>query len=98
MNIILKKSNQMKRIVFFMLLALISWNAHSQIFSIRGIVSDAAGEPLIGVNVVEDGTLNGTITDADGAFNLRISDSNAALKVTYIGYEGLTVDVAGRSQ
>ena len=68
MNRIFKKSKQMKRAVFFTLLSLLSWNAYCQDFTIRGNVSDTNGEPLIGVNVVEDGTVNGTVTDIDGNF------------------------------
>src|SRR5690554_2415824 len=98
MDRFLKKRKQMKSMVFFMLLVLISWNSYSQDIAVQGKVSDAAGEPLIGVNVVEAGTLNGTITDVNGGFTLKVSDSNATLKLTYIGYEPQTLELAGRSQ
>ncbi|MDR2765552.1 MAG: carboxypeptidase-like regulatory domain-containing protein [Tannerella sp.] len=52
---------------------------------ITGTVVDAAGEPIIGANVVEKGTTNGTVTDVDGNFSLDVQD-NATLQVSFIGY------------
>lgn len=51
-----------------------------------GIVKDALGEPMIGVNVLVKGTTNGTITDFDGKFTIENVSDNATLTVTYIGY------------
>ena len=53
---------------------------------IKGTVADETGEPIIGANVVEKGTTNGTITDIDGYFTLIISGS-APLTISYIGYK-----------
>ena len=52
---------------------------------IQGTVIDATGEPVIGANVVEKGTTNGTITDMDGKFTLEVPN-DAVLQVSYIGY------------
>ena len=52
---------------------------------ITGIVRDEKGEPVIGANVVEKGTTNGTVTDVAGKFSLEASGS-ATLLVSYIGY------------
>ena len=41
---------------------------------ITGVVKDQNGEPVIGANVVEKGTTNGSITDIDGKFSLTVSD------------------------
>lgn len=49
-----------------------------------GIVRDAQGEPVIGANVVEKGTSNGTITDFDGKFSLSV-ERNATLVISYVG-------------
>ena len=49
---------------------------------ITGVVVDSKGEPIIGANVVEKGTTNGTITDFDGKFILEVSD-NATLQFSY---------------
>lgn len=60
---------------------------------ITGVVVDAAGVPLIGVNVLEKGTTNGTITDFDGKFSLNVSSPNAKLLISYIGYVSQEVSV-----
>jgi len=52
---------------------------------ITGTVTDERGEPIIGANVVEKGTLNGTVTDINGEFSLLVSD-NTTLEITYIGF------------
>ena len=54
---------------------------------ITGRVTDTKGEPLIGVNVTVDGDTNGSITNMDGLFELRVSKKNAVLKFTYIGFK-----------
>jgi TonB-linked SusC/RagA family outer membrane protein len=62
--------------------------------TITGIVTDAAGEPLIGANVIakEVPTL-GTATDIDGSFSLQISANVATLLVSYTGYVSVEVPV-----
>lgn len=66
-----------------------------QVNKVTGIVLDSQGEPVIGANVVEKGTTNGTITDVSGAFTLDLSP-NAILKVSYIGYADQEVAVNNR--
>ena len=63
---------------------------------ITGVVVDSKGEPIIGANVVEKGTQNGTITDFDGKFILEVSD-NATLQFSYIGFMPTTVAIAGQT-
>ena len=53
--------------------------------TIFGIIVDAQGEEIIGANVIEKGTSNGTITDFDGKFSLQVGDG-AVLRISYIGY------------
>ncbi len=52
---------------------------------ITGVIKDQSGEPVIGANIVEKGTTNGTITDINGQYSLEVS-SNSILVVSYIGY------------
>lgn len=63
---------------------------------IAGVVKDQNNEPIIGANVVEEGTTNGSITDVDGAFTLSVSDQ-ARLRISYIGYHSQTVATAGKN-
>lgn len=65
---------------------------------VTGRVLDAAGEPLIGVSVVEKGNKsNGTVTDIDGNFSLRVSKSQTVV-VSYVGYKTQELSVAGKSK
>lgn len=62
--------------------------------TVSGRIVDEQGEPVIGANVVEKGTTNGTVTDADGRFSLSVSP-NAVLHVSYIGYLEEDIPVSG---
>lgn len=59
---------------------------------ITGVVKDQKGEPVIGANVVEKGTSNGTVTDLDGKYSLSVSEGSV-LVVSYIGYNSQEVKV-----
>ncbi|GHT59071.1 SusC/RagA family TonB-linked outer membrane protein [Bacteroidia bacterium] len=74
-------------------------SAQQQKITVKGVVSDVYGEGVIGANVVEVGTTNGTVTDVDGSFKLTLP-VNAVLEISFIGYitqhvtvKGETVDV-----
>lgn len=60
--------------------------------SVKGVVTDQQGEPLIGASVFIKGTSEGSITDIDGAFQLEV-EIGTALTVSYIGYETAEVVV-----
>lgn len=53
---------------------------------VSGVVKDASGEPLPGVNVVEKGTTNGTVTKADGTFQLKVANGKT-LVFSFIGFQ-----------
>ena len=61
---------------------------------VKGVVVDVNGEPLIGVNVIEEATSVGTITDFDGNFELDVAVP-AVLQISYIGYDAITVTADG---
>ncbi|MDE5711704.1 MAG: SusC/RagA family TonB-linked outer membrane protein, partial [Bacteroides sp.] len=60
--------------------------------TIKGVVVDAAGEPVIGANVIVKGTTNGVITDIDGNFTLNVP-VNCTLQISFIGYTTKEVKV-----
>lgn len=64
--------------------------------TITGKVVDANGEPIIGANIIEVGTTNGTVTDIDGNFSLKVAD-NATIRVSYIGYVEQEINTAGKT-
>ena len=53
---------------------------------VRGIIKDASGETIIGASILELGTTNGTVTDYDGNFEIKVT-ANAKLQVSYLGYQ-----------
>lgn len=63
---------------------------------IQGTVVDQNNEPIIGANIVEKGTINGTVTDIDGHFTLTVAN-NAVLHLSYIGYLSQDVNTAGNN-
>jgi TonB-linked SusC/RagA family outer membrane protein len=64
--------------------------------AVEGKVSDNFGDAVIGANVVEKGTANGTITNADGRFSLNVAPGKT-LVVSFIGYVTKEVRVTGES-
>ena len=63
---------------------------------ITGIVLDATGMPVIGANVMEKGTTNGTITDMDGKFSLNV-EKGATLVVSYIGFAKQEIKIGNQT-
>lgn len=64
--------------------------------SVTGRVTDANGDALIGVNVIERGTSNGTITDVSGNFSIQVQN-DATLVFSFIGYTSVSEVVGTRS-
>lgn len=63
---------------------------------ITGRVVDTNGDVVIGANILEIGTSNGTVTDANGSFSLNINN-NATIRVSYIGYIEQDINTVGRT-
>lgn len=62
---------------------------------ITGVIKDNHGEPIIGCNVMEKGTSNGTITSVDGDFSLNVAEK-AVLQISYIGYLAQEIPVQNK--
>lgn len=85
---------KMRFILFSILLMLIGITGYSQgQYTIRSKVTDERNETLPGATVQEKGTLNGTTTDADGNFVLRVAGENAFVVISFIGYESIEYPV-----
>lgn len=65
--------------------------------SVRGTVTDATGEAVIGANVVVKGTTNGSVTDIDGNYTLSNVSAGATLVFSFIGYKEQEVAYKGQS-
>ena len=71
----------------------LSVGAYAQQLSVKGIVKDQTGEPVIGANVLVKGTTNGVITNIDGEFALTANKGDI-LSVSYVGYTSQEVPVS----
>ena len=67
-----------------------------QSVTIKGVVTDKTGMPIIGANVIEKGTTNGIITDFDGNYTLNVANGNAVLVFSYIGYKSQEIVVGNQ--
>ena len=64
--------------------------------TISGTIVDVNGEPLIGANVIADGTTTGTISDFDGNFELKVPEGVKAIVISYTGYNSQIVSIEGQ--
>jgi len=80
------------------ILALFSIQIVSAQFTVTGTVTSEHGEPLIGVNITEKGTIKGTVTDFDGRFTLDVTTGDAILIFSYVGYETMEAAVNSRNE
>ena len=83
-NQINKQMKQTKRLIVSFFSLLLCTIMYAQ--EIGGNVVDATGEPVIGATVMEKGTSNGTVTDFDGNFKLKVA-AGKTLTFSYIGYQ-----------
>lgn len=77
----------MKRLLNLIIFALLSVCAVAQTGTVEGVISDADAS-LIGVSVSVDGTSQGTITDLDGKYSLRLDPGTYTISASYVGYNG----------
>jgi TonB-linked SusC/RagA family outer membrane protein len=89
--------------IFTFLLLSAAFTANSQSITVSGLVRDKnTSEPLIGANMVEvdkNGRfLNGTITDLNGNYIIKVSSGSATLQVSLIGFEKQIIQVNNRAK
>ena len=86
------------RVLLLMILAVFSLSVSAQTITATGNVKDATGDPIIGASIVEKGnTSNGTITNLDGDFSLKVP-ANATLIVSYIGMKTQEIAIKGKNK
>jgi TonB-linked SusC/RagA family outer membrane protein len=84
--------------IVFLLCLLTSNKVNAQDTTVEGIVKDASGLTLPGVNVLEKGTKNGVSTDFDGKYKIKLSNAKATLVFSFIGFTTQSTAVAGRNK
>lgn len=81
------------KMIFGLALVLLAFGANAQT-TVTGKVTDSTGEGLLGVNVLVDGTVLGTITDINGEFSLTVQSAPPfTLVISYVGFESQRVEV-----
>ena len=73
-------------------------SAVQQSKSIRGVVLDENGEPLIGVSVLNAANGTGCVTNLDGKFQLDGLTSDAVLTISYVGYKEMKISIEGKNE
>jgi len=86
-----------KQCLFLALILLCSVAAFGQDRAVSGKIIDDQGQPIPGANILEKGTGNGTVTDAQGAFNIKVGGANAVLVVTFIGFKTQEIPVGSQT-
>jgi TonB-linked SusC/RagA family outer membrane protein len=81
------------KLLFTLLFVLCTFIITAQERTIRGVVKDTSGEPVIGANVRVKNTTIGTVTDIDGHFTLVVPASANTLVVSYVGMKEVEVPI-----
>lgn len=104
-NLQVKRSSMIKDIVRFLIISLLFFSViegtviagiplvQGKGIQITGIVTDAAGNALPGVNVVIKGTQRGTSTDKEGNYSITVDDQRSVLVFSYMGYLSQEIEV-----
>lgn len=65
--------------------------------TIKGVVSDSDGNPMVGVNIAIKGKSGGTVTDANGAFTIAVEGDDPTIVVSHTGFRTREIAIDGRS-
>ena len=90
------KKLTVSRLLAFLMAFIVPLLASAQEVTIRGVVKDNSGYPLPGVNVIVEGTTNGTISNMDGEYQIK-APSDGALIYSFIGFNNQTQPIEGRT-
>jgi TonB-dependent starch-binding outer membrane protein SusC len=85
------------RLYFMISMMAFSIMSQAQSITVSGTIVDETGQPTPGVNILEKGTASGTSSDADGKYSMNVTNGNATLVFSFIGYKTQEVAVGNRS-
>src|SRR5687767_144678 len=87
-----------KSFFFFLVVFFVTpLNLFSQGTLVTGKVTDSTGLPVPGVTILIKGTNTGTSTDNEGNFSLNVTNPNATIVATSLGYDRQEIGLAGRN-
>lgn len=85
----------MKNLTLIVALTFLSLSVWAQRGTVTGRVTDGStGEPLIGANIILEGTTNGTLSDVNGNYSIALNAGEQTLIISYVGYATLTRTVS----
>ncbi len=88
--------NNIRMALLFLFLLFTSGTITAQ--TIKGSVKDNTGEPIIGATVMEQGMSgNGTVTDIDGNFTIKLKGKSSKLSVSYVGMKPQVVNIGSKT-
>jgi len=83
------------RMLALLIVLAVCWQAHAQLRTVSGVVTDAEGEPVIGASVVvKDNNKYGAVTNIDGEYSIQVPAKSATLVFSYVGYKPVEVALA----
>lgn len=86
-------------LLFLSFMVSIGFEAHAQETpkTVTGTVVDVNSVPVLGANVIIEGTSIGATTDFDGKYSIKVPNSGSSLTFSYVGYATKTVEIDGKS-
>lgn len=83
------------KLLLVAMLMLFAFQVSAQV-TVKGTVTDGEGLEAIGATVLEKGTKNAVVTDAEGQFSIKVASANAVLQVSYVGFQTQEVKLNGK--
>lgn len=93
----MKKHRFLKVALLALPMLFFSFLSFAQSLTVNGTIKDESGSPMPGVTVVVKGSTQGTITDIDGLYSIKVQDSKSSLTFSFVGMETQVIEIAGRS-
>ena len=87
-----------KTLLLFMAFTVIGLLSYGQEIAVKGKVTTGDQSGLPGVTIVEKGTTNGTVTNADGLYEITVSGENAVLAYSFIGFTSQEIQVGDKTE
>jgi hypothetical protein len=93
----MKNHRFLKVVLIALPMLFFSFFSFAQALSVSGTVKDENGSAMPGVTVVVMGTTQGTITDANGLYSIKVQNPKSTLAFSFIGMQPQTIELAGRN-